>query len=129
MWLVRINMTVRNFAHPSATDTGCTRQHLRSSLKKSAIIIFTVYLYTLVVSGLPRAIISDLMTNTGEGVIGWQCGGGGWNPRTCGRGVQILHSRSHAKQPAIFVFCNTGALRNKVVKIVYCSAFIQVCAA
>ena len=28
-WLDKINMTVRNFAHPSATDTGCTRPHLR----------------------------------------------------------------------------------------------------
>jgi hypothetical protein len=82
-WLVRINITVRNFAHPSATDTGCTRPHFRSTLK-SAIIIFTVYLYTLVVSGLPRAIISDLMTNTGEGVRDVK----GGNPRrTCGRGV------------------------------------------
>lgn len=57
-WLERITMTVRNFSYPSATDTGCTHPHLRSTLKRT-ITIFTVYLDTLVVSELPRANISN----------------------------------------------------------------------
>jgi hypothetical protein len=44
-WLERINTTVHNFAHPSATDTGCTRPHLRSTLKR-AITIFLLFIYT-----------------------------------------------------------------------------------
>jgi hypothetical protein len=43
-------------------------------MHESAIIIFTVYLYTLVVSGLPQAIITELMATAGEGVGRWGVG-------------------------------------------------------